>query len=263
MNTAALVMLHGWALNLRVFDELVEQLEAPAAQPRFDITRLDLPGHGRAPEPSDLYGDQVEGAWDIGKVADLLIQQMPTRCILLGWSLGAKISMEIAARAPERIRGLVLISATPKFARSEDWPHGANPAALDVLGRHLRDDYRRTVSDFLSLQVRGSVQAEETLSNLRNALLSQGECQPATLLRSLRLLHQIDQRSRLPLITAPTLVIAGQYDRVVHPGATQATAAMIPNARYHELPRCGHAPFISHVHEVVELIQDFATELAA
>ena len=171
--------------------------------------------------------------------------------------------MEIAARAPERIRGLVLISATPKFARSEDWPHGANPAALDALGRHLRDDYRRTVSDFLSLQVRGSLQADETLSNLRSALLAQGECQPATLLRSLRLLHQIDQRSRLPLIQAPTLVIAGQYDRVVHPSATQAMAALIPNARYHELPRCGHAPFISHVHEVVELIQDFATELVS
>jgi pimeloyl-ACP methyl ester carboxylesterase len=46
MNTAALVMLHGWALNLRVFDELVEQLEAPAAQPRFDITEIRWRAHG-------------------------------------------------------------------------------------------------------------------------------------------------------------------------------------------------------------------------
>ena len=66
MNTAPLVMLHGWALNLRVFDVLVEHLEAPASQPRFDISRFDLPGHGRAPEPSDIYNDQAEGAWDIG-----------------------------------------------------------------------------------------------------------------------------------------------------------------------------------------------------
>ena len=81
--------------------------------------------------------------------------------------------------------------------------------------------------------------------------------------RSLRLLHQIDQRPRLPLIQTPTLVIAGQYDRVVHPSATKAAAALIPNARYQELPRCGHAPFISHVHEVVELIQEFAAELTS
>lgn len=261
MSAIPLVMLHGWALNLRVFDELVEELEAPASQPRFDISRFDLPGHGRAPEPSDLYGDHEDGAWDISKVADFILKEMPERCILLGWSLGAKISMEIAARAPERIQGLILISATAKFAHSDDWPHGTNPTALDALGRHLRDDYRRTVNDFLSLQVRGSVQSEETLNNLRNALLTQGECRPATLLRSLRLLHHIDQRPRLPLIQAPTLVIAGQYDRVVHPGATQATAALIPNARYQELPRCGHAPFISHVHEVVELLQEFAAEL--
>lgn len=263
MSAVPLVMLHGWALNLRVFDELVDALEAPASQPRFDISRFDLPGHGRAPEPSNLYNDQAENAWDIGKVADVTLKEMPQRCLLLGWSLGAKIAMEIAARAPERIRGLILISATPKFARSDDWPHGANPAALDVIGRHLRDDYRRTVNDFLSLQVRGSVQSESTLTNLRNALLAQGECTPGTLLRSLRLLHQIDQRPRLALIQAPTLLIAGQYDRVVHPGATQATAALIRGARYHELPRCGHAPFVSHVREVVELIQEFATELAS
>lgn len=261
MSAIPLVMLHGWALNLRVFDGLVDELEAPSSQPRFDIERFDLPGHGREPEPPHLHDDQADGAWDIGKVADLLLAKMPARCVLLGWSLGAKISMEIAARAPERIEGLILISATPKFARSDDWPHGANPAALDTLGQHLRDDYRRTVNDFLSLQVRGSAQADETLGNLRHALLSQGECQPATLLRSLRLLHQIDQRSRLSLIQAPTLVIAGQYDRVVHPGATQAAAALIPNARYHELPRCGHAPFISHTRDVVELIQEFAAEL--
>jgi pimeloyl-[acyl-carrier protein] methyl ester esterase len=263
MSAIPLVMLHGWALNLRVFDELVESLAAPASQPRFDISRFDLPGHGRAPEPSGLYGDQAEGAWDIGKVADFILKEMPPRCMLLGWSLGAKVSMEIAARAPERVKGLILISATPKFARSEDWSHGANPVALDTLAKHLRDDYRQTVNDFLSLQVRGSVQAEETLSNLRNALLAQGECAPATLLRSLRLLHQIDQRPRLPLIQAPTLVIAGQYDRVVHPSATKAAASLIPNARYQELPRCGHAPFISHVHEVVELIQEFAAELTS
>ena len=30
MSAIPLVMLHGWALNLRVFDELVESLAAPA-----------------------------------------------------------------------------------------------------------------------------------------------------------------------------------------------------------------------------------------
>ena len=41
MSTAALVMLHGWALNLRVFDELVEQLEAPETETNRDATRLE------------------------------------------------------------------------------------------------------------------------------------------------------------------------------------------------------------------------------
>lgn len=257
-----LVMLHGWALNLRVFDQLVARLEAPAEQPRFDITRLDLPGHGRAAEPPHIYGSDSDGAWDIEAVAELLLEQMPPRSMLFGWSLGAKLAMEIAARAPQRILALVLVSGTPKFARSEDWPYGAEPAALDALARHLRKDYRRTISDFLSLQVRGDAQSETTLHNLRAALLAQGECSEGTLLRSLRLLHSVDQRPRLKEISVPTLVIAGQYDRVVHPDASRAAAQLIPQASFHELPRCGHAPFISHVGEVSELLQDFASAVA-
>lgn len=255
-----LVMLHGWALNLRVFDQLVARLETPAAQPRFDITRLDLPGHGRAAEPPHLYGNDPERAWDIAAVADWMLTQMPPRSLLMGWSLGAKIAMEIAARAPERVRALVLISGTPRFARSESWPHGADPAALDALARHLRKDYRRTIGDFLSLQVRGDPQADQTLQDLRTALFTQGECSEGTLLRSLRLLHTVDQRERLKEIIAPTLVIAGQYDRVVHPQASHAAAELIPQATFHELARCGHAPFISHVGDVCELLQDFAAE---
>ena len=37
------VLLHGWSLNLRVWDGLVRQLV-----PRFRVIAIDLPGHGRS-----------------------------------------------------------------------------------------------------------------------------------------------------------------------------------------------------------------------
>lgn len=264
MKGLPLVMLHGWALNLRVFDGLVERLLAHSHSAdglALDITRLDLPGHGRALEPPSIHHDDPHGAWDIELTAAHLLRQMPARFVLLGWSLGAKLSMEIAAQAPERVRALLLVSPTPRFAHAADWPHGAAPEVLDGLAKHLRDDYRRTVADFLGLQVRGSSNATETLASLRAALLAQGECPEDVLLRSLKLLHQVDQRARLPLISAPTLVIAGQYDRVVHPQASRALAALIHGAQFVEIARCGHAPFLSHTEEFCAAVEDFLCRL--
>lgn len=258
-SPAPLVMLHGWALNLRVFDDLVARLQTPSRggppERRRSLLRLDLPGHGRATEPAALYGGDPEGAWDIGAVADHLLAQLPPRCALLGWSLGAKLALEIAARAPDRIEQLVLLCATPRFARSEDWPYGTPAAVLGAFTDHLARDYRRTVHGSLELQVRGSAHAEATLSALQAALQAQGECPPGTLRRAARMLHAVDQRPRLALVQAPTLVIAGEHDRLVHPEASRALAALLPQGGFVQIARAGHAPFLSHAEEVAALIR--------
>ncbi|MFZ9653624.1 MAG: alpha/beta fold hydrolase [Steroidobacteraceae bacterium] len=265
--TLPIVALHGWALNLRVFDALFADLDSAmdrGAINRRALSRFDLPGHGRAPEPLALQRD----AWPIELVAETLLAQMPARCILIGWSLGATLALHIAAQAPERVAALVLVSATPRFARAADWPHGSDPNVLEGFVAQLAKDYRRTVAEFLELQVRGSVAAEATLAALRAALAAQGECTAAVLQRAVALLHATDLRASLPRIAAPALVITGRYDRIVHPDASRALAALLPNARGVELERCGHAPFLSHRDEFNAALLSFlanldATEVAA
>ncbi|MBU3671508.1 MAG: alpha/beta fold hydrolase [Sinobacteraceae bacterium] len=257
MSAAPLVMLHGWALNLRVFDDLVERLRTEPLAPYRDILRLDLPGHGRAAEPASLYGGDAEGAWDIDAVARHLLAQLPPRCALLGWSLGAKLALHIAAIEPARIERLALLCATPRFAQADDWPHGTPAHVLSAFAQHLQRDYRRTVREFLELQVRGSANADTALAALQSALLAQGECPPEVLQRSARLLHAVDQRPRLGDVRAPTLVIAGEYDRLVHPRASQALAELLPDARFVQIAKAGHAPFLSHPIEVIAALRAF------
>jgi pimeloyl-[acyl-carrier protein] methyl ester esterase len=250
-------MLHGWALNLRVFDDLVARLRAAPMLPHRDILRLDLPGHGRAAEPASLYGDNAEGGWDIDAVARHLLAQLPARCVLLGWSLGAKLALHIAALEPARIERLALLCATPRFAQADDWPHGSPASVLGAFAQHLQRDYRRTVREFLELQVRGSANADTALAALQAALLAQGECPPEVLRRSALMLHTVDQRARLSEVRAPTLVIAGEYDRLVHPRASQALAELLPDARFVQIAKAGHAPFLSHPAEVVAALRAF------
>jgi pimeloyl-[acyl-carrier protein] methyl ester esterase len=246
-----LALLHGWGLNLRVWDGLVAALCE-----RFRVVTVDLPGHGRSgwrPERASLaaQAQQVHEAIAAGA----------GEYSLLGWSLGGQIALRIAAAQPRAagaaIARLVLIAATPRFSEGPDWPHGASPQRMVEQAAGLRGDYQRTVSEFLELQVRGSAGGEQALAQLRAALFAHGEAQPQALASGLELLRTTDLRPLLGDIASPALVIAGQYDRVVRPGAARALAEALPQARYVEIRRAAHAPFLSHLPQVSALLTEF------
>lgn len=248
--TIPVVALHGWGLNRRVFDAFAPRLER-------EVITLDLPGHGLAIEPAAMQ----QAGWDIEAIATLLLDRMPPRAIVLGWSLGGTLALQLAAQAPARVAALVLIATTPRFAVATDWPHGADPLVLERFAAQLTKDWRRTVQEFLALQVRGDRDAITTLAALHAALTAHGECSKETLQRAVALLHAADLRGLLPRITQPALVIAGQYDRVVHPAASRDLATQLLNGEFLEIPRCGHAPFLSHEEIVASACNAFCAQL--
>jgi pimeloyl-[acyl-carrier protein] methyl ester esterase len=236
-----LVLLHGWALNHKIFADLMVNLERDCIAP-------DLPGHGNAP---DLP------VWQAQDLAEHLLRELPATFDLLGWSISAQIALQIAAVAPERVKRLILIGATPKFIRADDWPHAVTSQTLATLRQQITLNTSRTIREFLALQVRGDSAATATLQRLQQALAEGGEGQPAALQAALDWLETTDQRPWLGNIHQQTLVVAGQYDRIVHPEASKSLANQLPNALYLEIPRCGHAPFISHPDEIQGLVQEF------
>ncbi len=248
-GTLPIVMLHGWGMNLRVFDPLRERLATRATR------AIDLPGHGRSP--------WSEEAGDFDAQCRTVALQLPPRCLLLGWSLGAKLALSLAAREPARIAGLILLSATPKFVQSEDWPQGMAPDAMRAFRRVLEQDWRQTLDDFIWLQVRGSQQADAVASHLQAILSQHGEPRREALLAGMRLLETIDLRAQVRDVHQPALLIAGRNDRVTPPAAAQWLADTLPRATSRLLARAGHAPQLSHTAEVAAAIEDFLAAHAA
>lgn len=247
-----LVMLHGWGLNVRVWDTL-----AAALEDRFRLIAVDLPGHGRSPWRAACADARAQVQWIAAAVNDA-VGAAPYA--LLGWSLGGELALAWAAAPPPRLgrlAHLVLIAATPRFTAAPDWPHGTPQARLLRLAEGLRRDYPRTVSEFLELQVRGSAAGEAVLDQLRAALFAHGEARPEALAADLELLRTTDLRDALGEIAAPALVIAGQYDRVLLPAASRALAVAMPHARFAEIRRAAHAPFLSHTDELATLLTEF------
>jgi len=242
-----LVLLHGWGLNLRVWDGLARELSKS-----FRLIMIDLPGHGRSAWNPQAR-TPAEQAWQVHAT----LATHSDRYSLLGWSLGGQIAIDLAAAMPGSVERLVLVATTPRFAAAADWPYGMPPGALDKLATQLRTNYKRTVSEFLELQVRGSNAAERVLAELHGSLFSHGEAHPKALVAGLNTLKNSDLRSMLSSVRAPTLVIAGQYDRVTLPAASRALAQMLPEARYVEFRRAAHAPFLSHTTEFSSLVAKF------
>jgi pimeloyl-[acyl-carrier protein] methyl ester esterase len=243
------VLLHGWGLNLRVWDEL-----AGALARRFRVIAIDLPGHGKSDWDARASTPAAQ-AWRVHETLAPLTQ----RYALLGWSLGGQLALDLAAAMPAAMERVALVATTPKFLAAPGWRCGTAPALLTKLEKHLLADCERTVGEFLALQVRGSAPrtAVRVLAALRHALAVHGAARPEALVSGLERLKEGDLRPALPLVRMPALVIAGRLDRITRPAAGRALAAALPQARYVEFARAAHAPFLSSPARFARLLTEF------
>ena len=133
-------LVHGWAFNGRVWRELVASLMQD-----FRVTVVDLPGHGRSPE--------MPGAYTMETLAQQVLALFQRPVTWVGWSLGAMVGLAAACLPHTAIARMVLIGATPRFARGPDWAHGLAPAQLREFAEALERDCRGTLVRFLSLHL--------------------------------------------------------------------------------------------------------------
>lgn len=239
-----LVLLHGWALHGGMWGPWLDEL---ATHARLHL--VDLPGHGHSPWSPNLAG--------LADLAQSVENIVPEGASLVGWSLGGMIALELARQRPRRPGALVLLATTPKFVAGNGWPHGMDATVLDEFARGLAQDHRGTVQNFLALQARGDERSVETLRQLRRNLDAHGPPDPRALAAGLEILRTADLRGALPGIAQPTLVIAGQRDRLTPVAAGRALAAALPTADFIEIAHGGHAPFLSHGRQVVDGILGF------
>src|SRR4029077_7944910 len=175
-----LVLLHGWSLNLRIWDELTLELSR-----RHRVIAIDLPGHGGS-DWDETASTPAAQAWRVHET----LAPLTERYALLGWSLGGQFALDLAAAMPAGIERLALVSTTPRFLAAPGWPFGTAPALLARLAEQLRRGDTQAIDEFCKLQVRGNTPrtAARVLKALR-AALKRGSAQPAALLHGLERLR--------------------------------------------------------------------------
>lgn len=241
-----LVLVHGWALSLEIWEPVTEHLARD-----FCLTLVDLPGHG---------GSSLEGEFSLDAVVRKLAAVIPQGAMVLGWSLGGMFGLALAAQYPRQIHKLVLLAGNPCFVATPDRPYGMAPAVLEQFGRDLETDFQDTIGKFLAASTLYAQDGPALLRRLLQQMNTALQPHPEALQGGLQILRDTNLWPRLQDVSCPTLVMLGERDTLVPVAVGKELLRALPDSRLEIIPGAGHAPFLSHTKLFVQILKDFAGE---
>ena len=245
---------------------------APSLARHHHVWSLDLIGFGRTPVTSRSASVSSNQRL-VDRVVERIGSGQPV--LLMGNSMGGLISIVEASRNPQHVSGLVLVD--PALPR----PRGGRPtlmvtAAFLVLatpgagrvlmqGQARRRSAERTVDDVLKLCTFDASRIDPATreAQIELATWRQGIDQPqkAFLGASRSLVRWLIRRQTLEAhirqVTAPTLLIHGDSDRLVALEAAAAVAVLRPDWDFRVLTDTGHVPQLERPEAFMTLVDDW------
>lgn len=235
-----LVLAHGFTQTARSWSR-VEQLLADRLDD-VEILAVDLPGHGDCPAPPDA---------DLWASADHLVA-VGGDAHYVGYSMGGRVALHAALRAPGPVRSLVLIGATAGIDDSDE--RAARRAADERLAQRIEAiGTEAFVDEWLSGPLFAGLDRESAHreDRLRNT--------PAGLAASLRATGTGTQDplwGRLGEITVPVLVLAGEHDAKFR-ALGERLAAGLPDATFEVIVAAGHSVHLEQPTATAATIADW------
>lgn len=252
-----LILVHGFAASTHAWRPWVQRLS-----PDYRLIAIDLPGHGLTETPVG-YRASLEG--NAALVEALAKEAGIGRFVLAGNSMGGAVSLSFAMAHGDGLDGLVLVDAA-------GWPgedgkrSGGPPGFVGLLNNPLGHWFMKLFDPRLFAE-----------SGLKDAYLDKTLVTDGLLKRYVDmamgaghrdvLLTQKSQPAKpwtpddFRRIAIPTLVLAGEQDKLIPAGDARAIAAAIPNAKLVIYPQGGHLPMEQLPDETVRDLRTFLVSL--
>jgi len=205
------------------------------------------------------HGDQaLEGVGGLAEraLATLELLDPAEPSFVCGESFGGTVALTLARRAPERVKGLILLSA-----------FGWHPS--DLARRSVR---ALAVWSFLGGRISTSMYRAGRIASMPTQLglgfpaallasyLTRPRADVAAYRRKAELSLTFDARPWLAKLATPTFILSGTWDPVVPPSAGRELARLLPNAQLHTL-NGGHLVHLVHADTVGRLVDEWARGL--
>lgn len=200
---------------------------------------LDLPGHGRSPLPGrtsvEAYADTVMA----------FISQLDLKRVVVGGiSMGGAIAQTIALRQPDWLAGLILVGTA------------ANLPVNEAIFHYILPEFQSTMRLVAKLEwPKGTAEAIIERSYQE---LARHEAQ--VVYDDFAACDAFDVRPRLAQITVPTLVLAGDGDRLTPLPQLEFLAQNIPQAKLVIVEGAGHMVALSRPQQVSATIESWLND---
>ena len=244
-----LVMLHGLGATKAEFLPML-----PWLAPTHRVIAVDLPGFGDSSKP-------VRAAYDAKffarSVTALLDELGLERTRLLGHSMGGRVALEVAARAPERVERLVAMTPSLAWLRERPWAPWLRLVRPE-LGL-LQPTPRPAVEAFVKRAIPGatSTWVRPAIDEfLRSYMSPRGRAAFYAAARQIYLEDPAPFWERLRDLEAPSLFIWGANDTLVPAGFERHVRDAVPSAE-HVLLRSGHVPQLEAPRRLEAVLKGF------
>ncbi len=238
-DAPVIVLVHGFSASLHTWEAWVDDLKRD-----YRVVSLDLPGHGLS---RCIDNDFIGPAQFVDVIERLATALKIKRFTIAGSSMGGGAAWNYALAHPERVEGLVLVAASGWRAQTKD--DGETPFAFRVL---QFGPARQVIKDLdLTMLARSGLEdsfydptfvTDEMVD--RYAALARAPCHREALLNLMA--GQSGRNEARPdlmaQISAPTLVMHGDADRIVPPSGSRRFAETIPGAELRLYENVGHLP---------------------
>ncbi len=242
----AVLLIHGMGGDADVWGEAFEMLGE-----RRRVIAYDRRGFTRsAHAPVDDLEVHREDA------AALLGALDAAPAVVVGWSSGGLIALDLAVRRPELVAGLVLVEAPLHASKRPGLRQARAAIAARVLSR-VKDDAAGS-EVFLRWALRystGGTAFDRLDESMREAMLANGRANMAEL-RAGTAEHL--SREEVATLRAPVVCLVGELSDRAFSRATGYVAGLVPGARVVRVAGAGHAIHLERPGEFVAAVREVA-----
>lgn len=245
-----MVLLHGFTGSARGWCEFGRLLAA-----KFTTIAIDIVGHGDSDSPASIERYRME------QVAHDLVEAARRagfpRATWLGYSMGGRTALHVAAAHPEAVDRLIVIGGSPGLATQAE--RTARIAADEELADRIEREGVPAFVDYwenLALFATQRRLPQEIQDEVRAGRL---RCNPRGLANSLRGMGtgaQAPLFDQLGGFTFPVLLMAGAEDAKFS-GIAREMGAAIPDSHVEIVPEAGHASQLEQPEHCARLVSAF------
>ena len=243
-----LLLMHTIRTQIELFSEMI-----PFYASKYTVYAIDLPGHGQSSINKKINYDEP---YLRSSIIDVIDKLSLTNLTLIGESIGATLSLTVAAQIPEKIKQVIAVNTYDFETRYADGIRRGNFIANFMMWNYsipINGAIFAALENrfFLTLVMNGGVTKIKTIPTWLMKMFDKTGHRPGysflgrNILKNWRSWAQA--KNQYQKITSPVTLIYGEHDWST-PIERNLTLSKIPQAKFETIPDSGHFLSIDNPH---------------